>query len=112
MNPCDTFRVFRLTVTAECMGCTGTWPVERWLLDDSPYAHRPWPVVMGELVCPRCLSCPRELRFRDADGEVGAVSISPEIVLHVSTATSQVSRPVRSHGYPDADAQHDDGGGG
>ena len=111
LHPCDTFRVLRFRVTATCAGCGLAWEVSPYeMLQDCAYAHRPWPVVMARvLICPRCTSCPRELRFKnDRGGDVGAVSVDSVVTLHVS-GVSGITKPVISHGMPDADAQHDDG---
>ena len=109
LHPCDTFRVFRFVVEARCMGCLGAWPVARDHFDHSDLAHRPWPSVMGELVCPRCGSVPSELRFKTEAGDVGAISTEPEVVLHVETSTSCITRPERVTGELDPGAQYDDG---
>ena len=111
MHPCDTFRVFRFKVLGTCTGCLGQWPLSRYDFDDSPLAHRPWSVVMRELVCPQCLSCPSELRFRSGDGgDVGAIATAAELTLHVASAATQITRPVQTCGRLDHLAQYDDGG--
>ncbi len=110
MHPCDTFRVFSLKATGACAGCLGRWPISRYDFNDSPLAHRPWAVVMRELVCPQCLSCPSEIRFQSEDGDdVGAIATARELTLHVATAASQITRPLQTRGELDPFAQYDDG---
>ena len=114
LHPCDTFRVFRFQVRASCSGCLMQWEVSpHGLLGDSPLAHRPWPVVMAQLPCPRCACRPDELRFMaGSGGDVGAISTRTELVLHVSHGSAGLSKPLVSRVGPDPFAQHDDGGAG
>ena len=110
LHPCDTFRVFRLRVTATCMGCMAQREVTAAAFDDTPWAHRHWPAVMDKLICERCESCPRELRFSDLrGGDVGVISLDAQTTLRVATATSGVTRPVLSRVEVDPFVQHDDG---
>ena len=110
MHPCTTFRVFRFEAVATCMGCLRQHQVTPYDLNDTPWAHRYWPTVMQELVCPDCGSCPKEVRFKSGTSDVGAISIDAEIVLHIAD-TNRISRPSPSRGAIDPFSQHDDGDG-
>lgn len=109
MHPCTTFRVFRFKVVATCMGCLRQNEVTPYAFEDSPLAHRFWPYVMGELVCPECGSCPQELRFKEPRGsDVGAISLDAAITLCIADHQG-IGQPWRSEGEIDPFAQHDDG---
>lgn len=109
LHPCATFRFSGYLVRATCMGCGQGWPIPPHMLDDTPWAHRFWPAVMQELACPACGSCPAEIRFADDGGEVGAISIHPQVTLRVYKSQG-FTKPQTSQGAPDPFAQHDDGG--